>query len=95
MFYFVPHYFHDLTLIKAIRSCFTCQKVHVHVLLCTFSFMPESPRWLYLHGRQEEADIIIQKAAKCNAIQLEEDINVTVKVVALLVHSIIYYMCSI
>ncbi|CAL1275448.1 unnamed protein product [Larinioides sclopetarius] len=42
------------------------------VLLSNWWFLPESPRWLLIHGKSEEAVKIITKAAKRNRFDLPE-----------------------
>ncbi len=48
-----------------------------------YSVLPESPRWLYTQGRNEEADEIVQKMARVNKVDLPEKLNIVVKVTVL------------
>eukprot|EP00904_Undaria_pinnatifida_P014189 jgi/Undpi1/9900/HiC_scaffold_28.g12354.m1 len=39
-------------------------------VLCCFSFIPESPRWLIANGREAEAKAVLRKMAKTNGVEL-------------------------
>ena len=39
-------------------------------VLCCFSFIPESPRWLIANGREAEAKDVLRKMAKTNGVEL-------------------------
>lgn len=41
------------------------------ILLSYFWIVPESPRWLFVVGRVDEAATILEKAAKCNKLPVE------------------------
>lgn len=41
--------------------------------------IPESPRWLLMHGRRERLKELIVYASKTNRIELEEDADEIVK----------------
>ncbi|XP_017009273.2 organic cation transporter protein [Drosophila takahashii] len=44
------------------------------LFICYYWIIPESARWLLLKGRQEEAFVIIKKAAKENRVQIPSEI---------------------
>ncbi|KAH8363598.1 hypothetical protein KR084_011914 [Drosophila pseudotakahashii] len=44
------------------------------LFICYYWLIPESARWLLLKGRQEEAFVIIKKAAKENRVQIPSEI---------------------
>lgn len=49
-----------------------------------FRMIPESPRWLLLHGRREEADKTIRYIAEINGRTLPADYSIDcIKVVSL------------
>ncbi len=43
-----------------------------------YRLLPESPRWLYAVGRNEEGDTIVRKIAKYNKHTLPEKLQITV-----------------
>ena len=49
-------------------------------LLFSYSFIPESPRWLYLNGKSKQAEVIIRHAAKVNGVTLPDNLAVKVEV---------------
>ena len=48
------------------RNALRAPRVPDFLSVIFFYFLPESPRWLLLHGRVDEARIVLEKAVKRN-----------------------------
>lgn len=55
-----------------------CVCVYIYNSFVPYSkrFIPESPRWLILKGRHEEAETILRKMGKLNKHPLPDDFNI-------------------
>ncbi|XP_071957175.1 organic cation transporter protein-like [Antedon mediterranea] len=59
--------------IRAWRTLYLVVSICPGLLLLVYFFIPESPRWLLLQNRQEEAKNILQKIAKFSNKELPDD----------------------
>ena len=56
----IIYFFQDWTDLKIALAC------PIFLSVISFYFLPESPRWLLLHGRLDEARVVLEKALKVN-----------------------------